>query len=660
MNQMLTIDHFEVPIEGESNLLEVIRKAHIDLPTFCYHSEISVYGACRMCMVEVEGMGIVPACSTEPKANMIVKTDTGQIRAMRRVIVELMLASHDQNCTVCPKSVDCRLQKIAKQLGVEKVRFRNVSKPQARDISSHSIVRDPGKCVLCGDCVRVCGEIQGVGVLDFANRGAEAKVTPCFNKGLGEVECVNCGQCVKICPVGALMPKFQINEVWDAIHNPDKHVIVQIAPAVRVAIGEYFGYNPGVTTVGQMVTALKMMGFDQVYDSSFAADLTVIEEGNEFLDRYTKRKKLPQFTSCCPAWVKFAEQYYPEMLSNLSSCKSPQQMFGALAKDKLSTDLGIARKNIVCVSVMPCTAKKFEAKREEFAVDDNPDVDFVLTTQELCLMIKERGIDFSRLNPSSFDMPFGFYTGAGVIFGTSGGVSEAVLRYAADKLGRGLKHEFHQLRYGQDMKAMEIEIGGINLRLAVVSGLANTRKLMDDIRSGKEKFDLVEVMACCGGCINGGGQPAAEHGALYKRSKGLYDNDKMLQFHNASENHFLRQIYDNELENEHKAHALLHTNYHNRKRIDSEDIMLTSSAVKSDLELKICFGTSCFLRGAQKLYNQLMEYVRENGLEERTQFTASFCSEHCKRGPVLAVNGVILERCDMTKAKAMIEQALKQ
>ncbi|NLF80200.1 MAG: ferredoxin, partial [Clostridia bacterium] len=370
---------------------------------------------------------------------------------------------------------------------------------------------------------------------------------------------------------------------------------------------------------------------------------------------------LPQFTSCCPAWVKFAEQYYPDMLPNLSSCKSPQQMFGSLAKDKISRDRNIPRENIVCVSIMPCTAKKFEAKREEFAVNGNPDVDYVLTTQELALMIKERGIDFGRLDPSSFDMPFGFKTGAGVIFGTSGGVSEAVLRYAADKLGRGMNHEFHQLRYNRDLQAVEVEVAGINLRLAIVSGLANARRLMDDIRSGKEHFDLVEVMACCGGCVNGGGQPPGSSNGqdtLYKRSKGLYDNDKMLQFHNASENYYLRQIYDQDLTDEHKTHSLLHTAYHNRKRISGEDIELSAGTATPDLELKICFGTSCFLRGAQKLYGQLMEYVREQGLEERTQFTASFCSEQCKRGPVLTVNGTMLEKCDIEKAKAQIALAL--
>jgi NADH-quinone oxidoreductase subunit G len=662
-NLPIIVDNIEVPVEGERNLLEVIRKAHIELPTFCYHSEISIYGACRMCMVEIEGRGIQPACSTPPEGGMIVRTETAQIRRMRKMIIELMLASHDQDCLTCPKSGDCRLQKIAKQLGVEKVRFRQVNQKQRKDISSDAIIRDPNKCVLCGDCVRVCEEIQSVGVLDFAKRGANVKVAPCFGKGIGEVECVNCGQCVKICPVGALTAKFQINEVWDAIHSPEKTVVVQIAPAVRVALGEQFSFKPGDAATGQIVTALRMMGFDRVYDTSFTADLTVVEEGNEFLKRYTQNERLPQLTSCCPAWVKFAEQYYPDLLPHLSSCKSPQQMFGSVAKKHLSQELEIPREKIVVVSVMPCTAKKFEARRDEFKVDGNLDVDYVLTTNELAVMIKERGIEFNRLDPGSFDLPFGFKTGAGIIFGTTGGVSEAVLRYAADTLGRGMNNEFRQLRYGKGITAAEITVNGITLKLAIVSGLANARKLMDEIRKGDASFDLVEVMACPGGCVNGGGQPAAEQGkqneTVYRRAKGLYDNDTMLQFHNSIENPYLRQI-SGESTPAHEKHHLLHTEYKNRKRISGESIVLaeTGNGGKKLLSLSICFGTSCFLRGSQKLYSQLMTHIRDHGLEESTRFTASFCSEKCKKGPMLHVNGEAIEHCTLDKAVAAIERTL--
>lgn len=656
----VTIDSLTVPIEGERNLLELVRKAKIDLPTFCYHSDISVYGACRMCMVEAENAGILPACSTPPTDGMVIRTNTKEIRSMRKMIVELMLANHDQNCTTCPKSGDCKLQRIARQLGVDKVRFHQQSKEIPLDLSSDAILRDPSKCVLCGDCVRVCNEIQSVGVLDFANRGADAIVTPCFNKGLGEVECVNCGQCVKVCPVGALVPRYQIDEVWEAIHDPKKRVVVQIAPAVRVALGEYFGAKPGVNTTGQIVTALRMMGFDQIYDTAFTADLTVIEEANEFLARVENGEKLPQFTSCCPAWVKFAEQYFPDMLPNLSSCRSPQQMFGSLSKAVLTRELDIPRDDLVVVSIMPCTAKKFEANREEFRVDGNKDVDYVLTTQELSLMIKERGLSFDRLEPGSFDMPFGFKTGAGVIFGTTGGVSEAVLRYAADKLskGTGIRTGFTRMKEG-GVQAFEVELAGRTLRLAVVSGLGSARKLIDRIRTGEETYDLVEVMACCGGCVNGGGQPVSEERtAVESRSKELYDNDKMLQFHSAEENPYIREMYDDELAG-HRAHDLLHTAYQNRKRIQGEDIVLNRSDLAKRLQITICFGTSCFLRGAQDLYQKLTEHVQGRGLLEETEFVASFCNERCDRGPVLIINGTAIERCTIEKAAAAIDRILQ-
>ncbi|KPU46009.1 NADP-reducing hydrogenase subunit HndC [Oxobacter pfennigii] len=652
------IDNIEVQIEDERNLLELIKKAHIELPTFCYHSDISIYGACRMCMVEVSGRGIVPACSTPVSDGMVISTNTKQIRDMRKMIVELMLANHDQNCTTCPKSGDCRLQKIAHQMGISTVRFKQTEAFPQMDLSSDAILRDPAKCVLCGDCVRVCREIQSVGVLDFAGRGANSVVTPSFKKGIGEVECVNCGQCIKACPVGALTPKYQINDVWNAIHDKLKTVVVQIAPAVRVALGEYFGFEPGTVTTGQIVSALRMMGFNKVYDTCFAADLTVIEEGNEFLKRLEKGDNLPQFTSCCPGWVKFAEQYYPDMLPNISSCRSPQQMFGSLCKDKLTKEANIKREDLVVVSIMPCTAKKYEANREEFRVNGNKDVDFVLTTQELALMIKERGIEFSSLEPGSFDMPFGFKSGASVIFGTSGGVSEAVLRYAVDKVTNNSFTDYKQLRVDSNLKITEVNVGGKVLRLAIVSGLGNTRKLIDKIRRGEEYFDLVEVMACCGGCVNGGGQPVTDSSNGVKaRAKGLYDNDVMLQVHSSQENPYLQKVYDADLD-EHKAHELLHTVYKNRKRISGEDIMITEAGTDKKLQLKICFGTSCFIRGSQDLYRMLMEYVRQRGIEDQTEIIISFCSEQCKKGPVIKVNGKSINQCTFEMAVKEIEEII--
>jgi NADH-quinone oxidoreductase subunit G len=652
------IDNITVPVEDEKNLLELVRKAGIELPTFCYHSDISVYGACRMCMVEVEGRGIVAACSTAAEGGIVVHTNTKQIRDMRKMIIELMLASHESNCTTCPKSGDCRLQSIATQLGVKNVRFKQMHTVEPVDLSSPSIARNPAKCILCGDCVRTCNEIQSVGALDFAYRGAKAKVVTCFNKGMGEVECVNCGQCVKACPVGALTIKSDVSNVWDAVYDKDKVVVAQIAPAVRVALGEYFGEKPGSLNIGKIISALRRMGFDKVYDTCFGADFTVIEEGNEFLERYGKNTNIPLFTSCCPAWVKFAEQYYPDLLDNLSSCRSPQQMFGALAKDKLAKELNIPREKLVVISIMPCTAKKFEAKREEFAVNGNPDVDYVITTKELATMMHESGMEFDKLELGSFDMPFGFSTGAAVIFGATGGVSEAVLRYAADTLEKGSSREFKEVRGFDGIKVRSIDVGDKSLRLAIVSGLSNAKLLIDKIRSGEEHFDLVEVMACSGGCVNGGGQPVGRNGdACGKRAGGLYDSDRMLQFHISNENPYLQKMYAENLD-AHEAHELLHTSYENRRRIISDALTLNEVADKK-LELSICLGTSCFIRGAQDLYNRLMSYLRETGLMEQTEFKATFCGKRCKKGPVLTVNGESLEQCTYEKAVAAIERVVK-
>lgn len=653
--KMLTVDNIPVPIGDERNLLEVVRKAHIELPTFCYHSEISVYGACRMCMVDVEGRGLMPACSTPPEDGMVVRTATKPVRDLRKIVVELMLANHDDNCTTCPRSGDCKLQRIAAQLGIRKVRFQKTDKQMPLDLSSPSVQRDPNKCVLCGDCVRVCSEIQSVGALDFAGRGASARVLPCFGKGLGEVECVGCGQCIKVCPVGALSARSEVEKVWADIYDPQKTVVVQIAPAVRVAVGEAFGYRPGDTTSGQIVASLRLMGFDQVYDTSFAADMTVIEEANEFLARHEHGQNLPQFTSCCPAWVKFAEQYYPEMLPNLSTCKSPQQMFGSACKDALASDLGKSREDIVVVSIMPCTAKKFEAQRPEMAVNGNPDVDHVLTSTELIQMIRESGIEFERLDPDAFDLPFGFATGAGVIFGASGGVSEAVLRYAAGKLGQ--PGEFRQLRGEDGLRTAEITVGETTLRLAVVSGLSNARALMDKIRDGEAHYDLIEVMACCGGCVNGGGQPVnTRKESVEQRAKGLFDNDRMLQFHRSQDNPYLRSLYDEHLTG-HKAHDLLHTQYKNRKRIENEDILLTRGE-EDALEVTICFGTSCFLRGAQKLYTAVSEHIEKHGLAANLTYKATFCQEQCQKGPVLIVGDETITHCTKDKAIDAIERHL--
>lgn len=566
LTKTLNIDGIDVPINGERNLLELIRKADIDLPTFCYHSDLSVYGACRLCLVDIDGRGIQGACSTPPEPGLKVRTHTQELREIRRIAIELLLANHDQQCPTCLKSTACQLKAVARQLGVQQVRFKPVHEPEPLDTSSVSILRDPNKCILCGDCVRFCSEVQSVGAIDFAYRGHDAAVLPAFGHGLGEGECVNCGQCAAVCTTGALTPRPEIDQVWQALNDPTKYVVAQIAPAVRVAIGEEFGYDAGTATSGQMVAALKRLGFERVYDTSFAADLTVVEEANEFLKRRAKGERLPQFTSCCPGWVKFAEQYYPDLLPNVSSCKSPQQMLGALCKDLLPQELKIDRKNIVVVSIMPCTAKKFEAKRAEFASDGSPDVDHVLTTQELARMINETGLRYEKLRPESYDMPMGFKTGAGVIFGNSGGVSEAVLRYAAEKVtGERLRSpDFHAVRGEDGMRMATIEIDGATLKLGVVHGLKNARALADKVRRGKTNLDLIEVMACPGGCIGGAGQPVSRDRNIRQlRTRGIYDVDKNLDLHKSQENHFVSELYQQHLGDigGSRAHHLLHTCY---------------------------------------------------------------------------------------------------
>ena len=655
-DNFVTIDGRQIPIEGEPNLLEVCRKANIDIPTFCYHSDLSVYGACRLCIVDIEGRGIVTSCSTAPEPGMVLRTNTEEIREMRKIAVELLLANHDQSCPTCARSSTCKLQGLARRLGIQEVRFKRTAKEAPIDRSSPSLVRDPNKCVLCGDCVRMCSEIQGIGAIDFANRGSQVTVGPAFGKELSGVECVYCGQCAAVCPTGAITPKSDVDDVWKVLEDPTKIVVAQIAPAVRVALGECFGLDPGVVTIGQIVAGLRAMGFDRVYDTCFAADLTVIEEGTEFLKRFVKGERMPQFTSCCPNWVKFAEQYCPDMLPNLSSCRSPQQMFGSLAKDVLPAEFGCEAKDLVVVSIMPCTAKKFEATRPEFEKDSVRDVDFVLTTQELAQMIEGAGLQFGKLQPESLDLPMGFKTGAGVIFGNSGGVSEAVLRYAAEQVS-GVKIEapnFEMVRGTDGVREATINIAGHELRLAIVHGLGNARKLVERIRSGECDYHLVEVMACPGGCIGGAGQPiATDADVKARRTEGLYMADKMLQLHKSQENPYVAKAYETTLGEVggEKAHSLLHTHYHSRKRIADEDIPFVTGEDLPKVRVRVCVGTSCFVRGSQELLKRLIGYIEENGLTDRVDVGATFCLERCNRGPSVAIGEEVFERCSFEQAR---------
>ena len=657
MTPTLTIDQQTIPITGERNLLELIRKANIELPTFCYHSELSVYGACRLCIVHVEGRGLLSACSTLPQADMVVKTQTQEIRNMRQIIVELLLARHDQSCTTCPKSSNCQLQDLAQKLGIKTNRFKLRPNSFPIDESSDALVRDPNKCVLCGDCVRICSEIQSVGAIDFANRGSAAMVMPCFGKDLSKGECVYCGQCARVCPTGAITIKSEVEKVWGLLDDPRSFVIAHIAPAVRVALGEAFGFESGQQTVGQIIAALRLLGFDKVYDTAFTADLTVIEESTEFISRLEQGGPLPQFTSCCPAWVRFVEQFYPEFNKNLSSCRSPQQMFGSLAKSLIPSQINRDRTDVNVVSIMPCTAKKTEAHRSEFITGGERDTDYVITTQELIRMIKQAGIRFGELESGSFDMPLGFKSGAGVIFGSSGGVSEAVLRYVVNK-----SIDFLEVRGIDGLRETSIMHEGREIRLAVVSGLHQARLLLERIKKKEVIYDLIEVMACPGGCIGGAGQPVYhDESSRKKRAKGLYENDRTMELHCAQENPYVQELYTTMLENpgSKKAHSLLHTRYKNRKRNIGEDITISAASENRKVEITICFGTHCFQKGAQTLTRQLSDYLHINQLNRWVEIKASFCYEKCQKGPLVKIDSQVIEQATMDKIVSQLLMILK-
>jgi NADH-quinone oxidoreductase subunit G len=551
-------------------------------------------------------------------------------------------------------------------MGIKKVRFKKMVDTHQIDDSTYSLIRDPSKCVLCGDCVRVCDEIQGVGAIDFAFRGSKCEILPSFGKDLAKSECVNCGQCVKSCPTGALLVKPEIENVWADLANPKKRVIATIAPSVRVAIGEEFGLQPGESSTGQMVASLKLMGFDEVYDTSFAADLTIVEEASEFLTRFTSGGRLPMFTSCCPAWVKFAEQYYPDYTPNLSTCRSPQGMFSSLLKTVLPAKYGINREDLIIVSIMPCTAKKFEARREELGVDGNLDSDHILTTIELARMIKEAGIDFNAIEPVSFDMPYGFKTGGGVIFGVTGGVTEAVLRFASEKISGKVdsNYEFFDVRGETGIKEVDITIEGTTIKLCVAHGLRNAEKVMESIIAGTAKYDMIEIMACPGGCINGGGQPCQPHDVpdiKKRRSDGLYKNDKMLQLHKPQENPHIKELYENGIfKDPHVAHEKLHTHFRMRKRLETEGITISKAdADKALLDVEICFGTGCYIRGAQDLMKQVVDGLDAKGFKDKIDVKAAFCFENCDKGPSVKVGGELIIGADAEKVLKKVSEKLK-
>lgn len=570
MGKMI-INGKECEFTNEANILEVIRKNGFNVPTFCYRPDLKdTFGACRMCVVEVDGRGVQSSCTMPPQDGLVIHTNTARVRRIRKTVLELLLANHDRECTTCNKSGSCELQKYSEEYGIKDV-SKYVQKKELRplDDSSPSIVRDLNKCILCGACVRACDQYQGLQVLGFANRGANTVVQPMAGRMLATSECVYCGQCVAVCPTGALTIKSQVDEVWKELENPNKKVVVQFAPSVRVAIGEMFGFEPGANSTKKLNAALKAVGFDLVFDTNFSADLTIMEEANEFIDRLSNGGKLPLFTSCCPAWVRYLETEHPEMLEHLSSCKSPQGMLGAIIKKYVPEYYkDITNENIVSVSVMPCTAKKAEAIRKQFRREDGTyEIDYVLTTQELGRLIKSAGVDFKSIEGVEADSPFGKYTGAGTIFGVSGGVAEAAARTAYQMVtGEELTDVvISPMRGTRRVKTVELDLKGTKVKVKIVNTLREAEKCLQEIQEGKADYQLLEVMACPGGCINGGGQPQScdDLSVREKRAEGLYEDDATEEFRKSHENPEIKELYAKHLEKpgSHIAHELLHTTY---------------------------------------------------------------------------------------------------
>ena len=559
---IMTIDGQSIEFTDEPNVLSVIRKAGIDIPTLCYHSELSIYGACRLCTVENDRGKTFASCSEKPKDGMVIYTNTPRLMRYRKLILELLLAAHCRDCTTCIKSGECHLQELAHRMGVHEIRFENVREQQPIDTSSHAIIRDPNKCILCGDCVRMCDNVQNINAIDFAYRGTDAQVMPAFNKKIAETDCVGCGQCRVVCPTGAISIHTNIDVVWEALADKNTKVIAQIAPAVRVAIGDHFGYEKGENVMGKLVGVLHRLGFDEVYDTSYGADLTVVEESKEFIERFTSGQKMPLFTSCCPAWVKYCETKYPEFVPNLSTCRSPQQMFGAVVREYYKDPEKNEGKKIVSVSIMPCTAKKEEILRPESFTNGKQDVDYVLTTTEVVRMIRKSGIVFDKVEIEAADVPFGIGSGSGVIFGVTGGVTEAVLRRLQQGHSRVDMEAIKKsgVRGDEGIKTLTYDYNGREIRAAVVNGLANADKLLQQIKNHEVEYDFVEVMACRRGCIMGGGQPVNAGPRTRKaRMKGLYDTDVNTQIKKSNENPMILSLYDSLLKG--KEHELLHRNF---------------------------------------------------------------------------------------------------
>ncbi|MBN2494127.1 MAG: iron hydrogenase small subunit [Deltaproteobacteria bacterium] len=587
----LRIDDTEVSVPAESTILDAAKKARVKIPTLCHLEGVQAIGACRVCLVEVEGARtLLPSCVTPVREGMQVWTRTRRVRNARRTVVELLLSDHDGDCQTCERNDDCELQALARELGIRELRYTGETSRRIVDRSTPALVRDTAKCILCRRCVAACCEVQGVGALFPQGRGFSSVIGPAFCADLDSVACVQCGQCAAVCPVGAISELDQIDEVWSLLDDPEKHVVVQTAPAIRAALGECFGYPPGTLVTGKMVAALRRLGFDAVFDTNFAADLTIMEEGSELLARLKKalvdeqKVALPQFTSCSPGWIKYAEYFYPDLLANISTCKSPQQMFGAVAKTYYADKLGKRPEDIAVVSIMPCTAKKFEAQRAEMNDSGVRDVDVVLTTRELGRMIRQSGVDFRSLPDEEMDAPLGLSTGAADIFANTGGVMEAALRTVYEIVtGRPLPFDNLHIEpiaglEGVKEAALTLEsckpewsfLEGVEVKVAVAHGLTNARKILDKVRAGESDHHFIEIMTCPGGCIGGGGQPRMTDDAVRAaRIKAIYLEDEGKKLRKSHENPDLQKLYADFLGEPlgEKSHKLLHTHYEERARV---------------------------------------------------------------------------------------------
>ncbi|MEJ5228561.1 MAG: [Fe-Fe] hydrogenase large subunit C-terminal domain-containing protein [Pseudothermotoga sp.] len=644
----------EVQLRDDSkNLLEALKEAGIEIPNLCYLSETSVYGACRMCLVEIDGKEITTSCTTKPREGMKIRTNTPQIYEMRRGILELILASHNRDCTTCDRNGSCKLQRYAEEFGIRNVRFSNLSKNAKTDRSS-PIIRDNSKCILCGDCVRVCEEVQGIGVIDFANRGFSTQVVPAFESELSKTECVYCGQCVAHCPTAALSFRNDLEKLYKAL-SEKKTVIGMIAPAVRVAVQEELSVGPDTAMAERLVGFLKMSGFAKVFDVAFGADLVAFEEAHEFYERVKSKERLPQFTSCCPAWVKYVEQFYPDHVENLSTVKSPQQALGTVIKRIYAQKLGLRPDEIFLVSFMPCTAKKFEAEREEHAGV----VDLVLTTRELSQMIKASGMDIKQITPEPFDRPFGISSQGGLNFGKTGGVLGTVLEVLREEVGID-EERFFDLENGVRMAEVKLRDGSF-FRGLIVFGLASARDIMAKITERVLEVDIVEVMACKYGCIGGGGQPYPNDTKVRQaRAKILKETLGTKTLLSPNENFYLQKLYQEEFKDEHLRHHMIHTTYRSRKRIASEDIEILPLPKEDKTTVKVCLGTSCYMKGSYKLLSKLVDFVKEDDLSDEVEITGTFCFENCGKSPNVMVDDKLVSEATFEKVKEVLRECCKR